>query len=198
MAASPGFLPCWFPGTEVADGVRHVIRLRSPWDLFVNGPGTVPGRLKATDLGLVVEAPPVPLAADLDIYLSDGSAYWPDEAIGRRNNSLLGPLVNEAGQTLTAISWRRSMFQSPTPERAIGRTPAIVSDRVRGIGATIDESGFVWIVEQWMSESALVAGDQEPASYTATVSLLDSVAQDWVTRHLGRGRCAQLSPEQGR
>jgi hypothetical protein len=69
----------------------------------------------------------------------------------------LGPLRNDADQYLTAVAVHRSTITQTTPLRAQAPRPADSTDRVRGIGATVDDAGVLWICEQWISRSALLA-----------------------------------------
>ena len=157
MVASPGMLPLWFPGHTVSDGISHVLRFRVPWDLLSAGVPTapLPTELRTGAIGGVV-APPIPLhAVDVDIYVSDRQPYWPNERRARADNACMGPLRNKANQQLTAVAVHRLMLSVPMPSAARGPEPLAVADRVRGLGTAVDELGFVWVAEQWLSRSDL-------------------------------------------
>ena len=157
---TPGFLPCWFPGQEIQPGVRRVATIRTTWDMF--GPG-VPSGPPVADFGsgltgAVLEPPPSGFAADIDLFICDKRPFWPDEAVSRRRNAILGPLVNTAGQYLTGRSVRRSVLSEPTPAHVLAPYPTSRADTTRGIGAGVDPRGFVWLCEQRMSRAALLRG----------------------------------------
>ena len=157
VAATPGFLPRWFPGDEVAPGVRHVLRLRVAWDLFRPGVPSAPspGDLRRDERGFVAPPPPEDHATDLDVFVGDARPYWPNEARARRDNAVLGPLANEAGQFLTAVAAKRSVLAAPAPAAAVADPPESPADGVRGLGGAVDERGFFWLLEQLMSRRAL-------------------------------------------
>lgn len=162
LAAVAFNMPVKFSGREITRRSRHVIRLRVPWDMFISGQPSAPGPtgLKSNVVGAIVPAPPPLHAADIDIFLSEGRPHWPKERRARADNSCLGPLLNEANQFLTAVSVRRSLLKVPTLPTAVMGRPADGADRVRGIGAAVDDHGVLWICEQWMSgEELLQAAD---------------------------------------
>jgi hypothetical protein len=157
---TPGWLPQWFTGREVPGHGTHVVRFRVPADLFEPGRPSAPnpGKVKAKDFaGLIPPPTPRLYAMDVDMFVSPDAPYWPNEAQARQDNACLGPLRSEAGDFLTGVIVRRSTLEYPTPELAKKGAPAQWSDAVRGIGATVDESGLLWICEQWMSRSELEA-----------------------------------------
>jgi hypothetical protein len=156
---TPGWLPVIFPGKEVAPDVSLAFRLRVPWDVFNQAGAPPPAELPTGQQGFIATAPPAPGAADIDFYVSSVGPYWPNRAQAARDNALLGPLTNKSGQHLTAVSYRRSLLTTPTPPSLLGRQPANVEDRIRGLGGTIDDDGVLWMVEQWLSRSALATGD---------------------------------------
>ncbi len=149
----------WFEGEVVNDRVRRVLRLRVTADLLHPRYPSAPrpqGDLKSSEQGLVAP-PPRPLrAVDLDLFVCERRPYWPHERRARKDNACLGPLQNSAGQHLTGVSVNRSVVTDPTPLAALAPPPAAEEDRVRGIAFTLDERGFVWAVEQWMSRAWLV------------------------------------------
>lgn len=148
-------LPLIFPGVTVSDRpeARLVARIRSAWDMFQDQSvsAEVPKEPKASrNLGALSEAPPMGFATDLDIFISTGEPYWPNEAQAMLDNAAVGPLRNEAGECLTAVVVRRFTSKTPTPGNATqpsGPTPEHPK-KVRGIGAACDEDGLLWLVEQ--------------------------------------------------
>jgi hypothetical protein len=152
-------LPLEFAGHAVTNRATHVARLRFPWELFISGrpSGPFPEEPKKNVFAAIAPAPAPLYATDLDVYISQGRAFWPAETRARRDNAVLGPLVNSAGQYLTAVSVRRSLLKTATPARALAGEPDEDSDRVRGVGASVDADGVLWICEQWMSKAALLA-----------------------------------------
>jgi hypothetical protein len=152
-------LPLTFTGRRISQRTVLAIRFRATWDLFLKSrpSAPLPSDPKDRDLGLLVTAPKAPYAADLDVYICRGRAFWPAERRARRDNACLGPLVNRADQHLTAVSVRRSLIRTPTPPQVLAGQPDTEDDRVRGVGAVVAADGILWICEQWMSRSALIA-----------------------------------------
>jgi hypothetical protein len=166
VVAPPDWLPCWFNGRAVSDTVTHVLRFRFPPNLFDRRypSAPIPAEVKERDFAGVFLPPNKALyAVDVDVYLSNRAPFWPNERRARRDDACLGPLQNEAGQHLTAVAVHRSTITAPTPRRAQAPRPTGAQDRVRGVGATVDDTGVLWICEQWMSRSALLAGGGELA-----------------------------------
>lgn len=154
---SVAIAPQWFRGRRIKDGVTHVLTFRTTWDLFAKGipPASNPGELRSGTAGLVIPAPTTFMAADLDLYVSDRKPYWPREAKARRDNACVGPIQNRSGQYLTGVSFRRSALKGDAPELALALKSRSTKDRIRGIGTAVDHRGVLWIIEQWMSPSAL-------------------------------------------
>jgi hypothetical protein len=163
-AARPGWLPCWFSGIAVDSDTTHVLRLRAGWDLFAPGvpSGPAPAAVKARAVAGLIPPPPAHHAVDVDVYVSQRRPFWPNERRARAANACLGPLWNRARQCLTAVAVKRALLTSPTPAAALGPPPASEEDSLRALGGTVDESGLLWICEQWMSRSALA--EAEPIS----------------------------------
>jgi hypothetical protein len=159
----------WFAGREVAPGVRHVLRLRSDFTLFQPGvpSGPNPGEIATSAFGGVIR-PPAPLcAADVDFYVSTGAPYWAGGARSKRENARLGPLVNESGQVLTAVSKQQLMLNHPTPSKLFDAPrPQGTGDTVRGIGMTIDEDDVLWVREMLLSRKALAAASETRSGAT--------------------------------
>ncbi|MBE8516013.1 hypothetical protein ILP97_00465 [Amycolatopsis sp. H6(2020)] len=140
----------WFPGAEVVSGVRHLVRIRFTWNSFQHGSpsGPQPSTSKEVGQHLLIEAPPLLKAADIDLYLSDtGKPYWPNEQKARRDNATLGPLENDAGQILTAVSWRRSLLNDPATAELEALAKPYGGPRIRTLASNRDETGFLWVRE---------------------------------------------------
>ena len=154
-------LPTWFPGAPVP-GTRatHVLRFRTAWDAF--GPGIPsapsPGEVTPDAFAALVPAPQPGYATDVDLYVSRGRPYWPNEKQARRDNACLGPLRSDAGEQLTAVVVKRPVLASPTPRDLLPQLPPN-ADSVRGHGMQVDaEHGFLWICEAVLSR-AVFQGD---------------------------------------
>jgi hypothetical protein len=151
----------WFPGYEIHPGVDLVLRLRFSRDLFephaVSAP--VPPGLKPGDLGRLVPPPEPGHATDVDVFVCHKEPYWPNEERARRDNACLGPMVNTAGQYLTAQAVHRSVDTDPSPVHKKAPTPGAgippMADQIRGLGAAFDEHQFLWVHEMWLPRSGL-------------------------------------------
>jgi hypothetical protein len=140
--------------------VKHVVTYRAAWDVFK--PGT-PAAPTPTDFdagvaeGFAIPRPIALRAADVDIYLSDRRPYWPNEAETRKDNDCFGPLLNTAGQYLTGVSARRSVFdREHHPPLDLAPHLGPDDEAVRGLSAGVDSSGLLWIVEQLLPASIFV------------------------------------------
>jgi hypothetical protein len=155
--ATEDWLPQWFEGRSAGQGVMHVLRFRTTWDLFAHGVPSAPppGDVKASAFAGLIPPPPPYNAVDVDVFVSKSRPHWPNERQARLDNACLGPLQSEAGEYLTAVAVKRSILKSRTPSAALATPPRNDEDRVRGVGATVDD-GLLWICEQWMSRSALL------------------------------------------
>lgn len=172
VIATPGFLPCWFPGEEVQPGVRRIARIRTTWDLFGPGVPTAPsaGEVGKGFQGALIDPPPAGYASDLDLFVSERRPFWPNEAEARKKNAALGPLVNTAGEYLTGASIRRSVLAEPAPDSESAMHPASSGDTVRGLHASIDPRGFVWLCEERMSRAALLRASGGTQGLTGPVT----------------------------
>ncbi|TCO48407.1 hypothetical protein EV646_104225 [Kribbella antiqua] len=159
LSTRSGIWPIWFPGQEVAEDAVLVTRMRWTWDACTRlGPALSPGELRRDATGMYAPVPPKPGdAVDVDLIVSAGRPYWPQETKARRDNACLGPLKNEADQWLTGTVVKRTASHRPPPDNAIGPRPTSSTDEVRAVGAAVDSEGFLWMVEQRMSRSALEA-----------------------------------------
>jgi hypothetical protein len=158
LVETPDWLPCWFYGRQVSEHAVHAIRFRFPFGLFLpRYPfAPVPGDVKKSHLAGVFPPPSTELrATDLDVYVSKRRPYWPKEKQARRDDACVGPLESKAGEHLTVVAVDRSTVLHPTPKRAQAPRPRGEEDSLRGIGATVDDHGVLWICEQWMSRTGL-------------------------------------------
>jgi hypothetical protein len=179
---TPGWLPAIFPGKELAPNVSLAFRLRVPWDVFDQVGPPPPAELPTGQQGFIATAPAAPQAADIDFYVSStGLPYWPNRAQAARDNALLGPLTNKSGQHLTAVSYRRNVLRMPTPPDLLGRQPVNAADRIRGLAGAVDDDGVLWMVEQWLSRSALATGDHQAMNTRRPARFLD---QAWLSEQI--------------
>ncbi|GAB7048085.1 hypothetical protein [Catenuloplanes indicus] len=160
-----------FAGQQLAPGVFRVARIRWSWHLqrpryrqAASLPGPLPditssrsGARLSRELGLND-------AADLDLIVSYGTPYWPDEHRTSRDNSRLGPLRNDAGMWLTATSYRRSQMTTPAPEDLTMPLPkpGDSPNRIMGAAPGRDETGeMYWFVESITSREVIEASRLE-------------------------------------
>lgn len=159
---APGALPTYFGGREVTRRARHVLRIRSPWELHVVGggasaPGPAPIK-ESTSFAGVVPPPRVLRAVDLDVYVCRQAPWWPKERRAKRDDAAFGALTNEAGEHLTVVATQRSLVDHPTPSNDRELMPIDDADRVRGISAALDPAGFYWLAETYLSRTKMAAG----------------------------------------
>lgn len=153
--------PLSFPGRTIKNGVKHVIRFRWTADLFQLGapPTYHPGKIKErkTQKAVWLEAPPPNSALDVDFFLSKGAPYIPHPNRAREDNAVLGPQINEIGQSLTGVAYRHDLRRHPTPEPLGGlRLPEITDiwEWRRALQVFGDPRGFLHVQER------LVPGEQ--------------------------------------
>jgi hypothetical protein len=156
-------MPVRFEGVPVRRGVVHALRLRFPyWALNKRGPQPpMPeDTTSAREERLRVSLPRLNGAVDVDLYVSEpGQRPWVRRlGAGERDNSLLGPIENTAGQHLTGIVMQRDMSRTPTPDDGSrpNMQPRRPDDLVRGQSIHRDAEGLLWLVEGWLSRDALV------------------------------------------
>src|SRR5205823_5626589 len=152
-----GSWPIWFPGMRLNNDAILVARLRWTWDACTRlGPAPSSGDLRKGAVGLVVPLPQAPGdAVDVDLIVSKKRPCWPGEKRARRDNACLGPLRNSAGDWLTGVVLKRIANYYAPPDNAIGPRPKNSMDETRAVAAAIDETGFLWLIEQRMSREAL-------------------------------------------
>ncbi len=163
LADRSGDWPIWFPGRQLRDCSTLVARLRWTWDACMRLPAApAVGTLRQGAVGLVAPPPPEPGdAVDVDLVVTEGKPYWPQEQRARADNACLGPLRNEADLWLTGVVVKRQASHQPPPGGAVAPRPSSRSDEVRGVSAAVDPEGFVWLVEQRMSRGALEAAVEQ-------------------------------------
>jgi hypothetical protein len=90
-----------FCGAQVA-GTQSVlaVRFRSSWKLFKKGAASAPRPvdLKPKYAGAYIQSPSPFHASDVDLFVTQGFPYWPNEAQARGDNACMGPLCNDANQ----------------------------------------------------------------------------------------------------
>ncbi len=104
------------------------------------------GKQKAT-LQARIPAPPPGGVAHVDLYLTVGEPYWPNEQQARERNAGMGPIFNDAGMSLTAVVAHRDVTSEPDPHGDVrGDTP--LGQCARGIGASVDQTSLLWLCEK--------------------------------------------------
>jgi hypothetical protein len=155
-----------FDGQELARGIFRVARLRWLWDLQrprFRQAATLPGPLpdisdnrSGRRLSTLLEPNE---ATDLDLVVSYGKPHWLEGAASLRDNARLGPLRNDAGMWLTAISYRRSQMEYPPPKGLILPLPrrGEKPNRITGGGPGQGGGGMYWFVEAITSREVIEA-----------------------------------------
>lgn len=150
--------PITFTGQRITSRVRRVIRFSFSSEMFTEGaPNGLPVSLSkgAKKLGQHARFT-VPLDAGLfvDLYIADPGVdpYWQDKEETRAANAGVGPIVNDAGQTLTVVANKTTSPHRRDPnwqqvsdddikEIAAGKT-------IRAIALNSDDNGLLWITEK--------------------------------------------------
>ncbi|OBH51292.1 hypothetical protein A5686_12330 [Mycobacterium sp. E2479] len=155
--ADPGqYLPLDFVGREIDEHTLHIVRFSADWTMFVKGvpSAPIPQLQPGVTLHAVGPAPPPGQVTHVDLYLSTGEPYWPDEQLARARNAGFGPIVNSAGMKLTAVVAKRStQFEQDPLGDLVGDAP--FEDCVRGIAAKVDDTGLLWMCEKMMPRTRL-------------------------------------------
>jgi hypothetical protein len=143
-------LPYYFSGRQVSDHAAHIARFSAEWDTFVMGAPSNTGsrgpRQKSTFRALV-RAPEKDHVRHVDIYLSFGDPYWPNEAAVRAAHAGMGLITNAIGMNLTAVITQRPVTAEPEPHGDVrGDTP--LDQCVGGLAAAVDETGLLWFCEK--------------------------------------------------
>lgn len=144
-------LPHQFEGRQINDHVRLIVRFSTGPDTFLPGAPPAGGsdlpKEKATMKGVV----PVPVKGrvrHIDVFLSDnGDPYWPDADKVRATRSGLGFIRNSLDWCLSAVVFDRPIDQEPDPCGDF-RDEAAIDQCYRGMAATVDETGLLWLCEK--------------------------------------------------
>ena len=144
-------LPYFFSGRQVSDHAAHIIRFSAEWDTFLKGapgPGNSRGPRQKSTFKAVVPSPEKDHATThVDVYLSFGDPYWPDEEGARAAEAGMGPITNAIGMHLTAVIVHRRVISQPDPWGDVrGDTP--LDECSRGMAAAVDETGLLWLCEK--------------------------------------------------
>lgn len=196
----PGVLPLVFPGRPVLSDVRHVLKVRFPYDAFS---GSIPNGLggergvASGARGLIVEAPgDAAETSDVDLYVSAVGAepFAPDSA--RNANALIGPIRNAAGQHLTGIARKFPVIRVPTPPAPRSLAPTESSREVtRGIWMGTAGYANAWIVETPFDRDNFDAGRAEQPWVAQPTSRECALPPPWTPGALWRDGVWVVSPE---
>ncbi len=148
-------LPLYFTGRQVNRTTVHLARFSAEWSMFRKGMQRAPDPLiveKAT-LHAILDPPKVGSVTHVDLYLGNVRPYCQnEEAKLRHQDAGMGPLVNDAGQHLTAVVTHRYVTSEPDP---FGDPAKGVPDDecTRGIAQGVDKTGLLWICEKMIPNS---------------------------------------------
>jgi hypothetical protein len=81
--------PQWFPGADIGDGSRRVVRFRMTPNLFTTGTPAAPWPTKSLKLGsqgLVIPPPIGEWVSDVELFITEGHPHWPDEDEARKGS----------------------------------------------------------------------------------------------------------------
>jgi hypothetical protein len=158
-------LPYYFSGRQVNDHAAHIVRISAGWDTFAKGapgPGNSRGPRQKSTFRALVPAPEKDHVTHVDIFLSLGDAYWPDEAAARAAYAGMGPITNAIAMSLTAVAVQRPVTLDPEPAGDTrGDTP--LDQCVRGIAAVVDTTGLLWLCEKVIPVAELGGPTGDPA-----------------------------------
>lgn len=147
--------PLYFPGRPIKRGVRLAVRFSVGWTMFTTGTlsAPMPSQSKNSTVHARMDSPRMLRAAHTDVYISErGEPYWPNEGAARRANAGMGPIINKAGQILTAVNSQVMIDKEPDPFQTRQKT---LSDAIgasgahsRAVGVDVDQTGLLWICEK--------------------------------------------------
>ncbi|OBF42578.1 hypothetical protein A5719_03365 [Mycolicibacterium peregrinum] len=150
-------LPLYFTGRPVNKRTVHLARFSAEANMFRRGmqraPNPVP--LEKATLNAILKAPKVGDVIHVDLYLSRVRPFWQNrEAKLRQLDAGIGPLLNGAGQYLTAVVAHRCAGREPDP---IGDPSAGVPEKdcTRGMAVRADTTGLLWICEKMIPNSGM-------------------------------------------
>jgi hypothetical protein len=151
-------LPYYFAGRQVNDHAAHIVRFSAGWDTFIKGapgPGGSKGPREKSTFKAILRAPEKDHVAHVDVFLSMGDPYWPDEAKARAAGAGMGPITNAIGMNLTAVAVRRPVTLQPDPCGDV-RGDVPLDQCVRGVSAVVDETSLLWLCEKVIPVAELV------------------------------------------
>lgn len=145
-----------FSGRRVADNAYHVARLRWRWHLqrpryrsaaiFGAAPDITDGQTGRKMATIVAPNS----AWDVDIYMAYDKPYWPWQLTESYGDPRMGPVKNDVGMWLTAISVHRAETLDPSPPELVPRLPRLHETPNRltcgGLGPR-GEDDLYWFVE---------------------------------------------------
>jgi hypothetical protein len=146
----------WFEGEDVEGEARLALRFRVTADLFDEGAPSAPiptKKLKANAKGYVMPPPPLGHVNDVEIYVAEGTAYWPNESEARESNACMGPIRNTAGQYLTGLSVRRPVDHPISPPEGMSQSIGPSQESIRSVNARLDDHEVLWILEEWIPKA---------------------------------------------
>lgn len=143
-------------GREIQPGVKHVLRMRWTGDMFQDGAYDSQDKksINKRHTALLIPAPGPFHYIDLDFYLTSPGipAFIPIKRMKTKDNAVIGPIKNEAHQSLTAVAHHRSALKHPPYEDPMKNQQKLrgLRERVRGMHALNTEEGFLVVQEIWM------------------------------------------------
>lgn len=160
--------PIYFPGHDIGSGIKHVVRFRWPWWMFIPrgvsaaGAGAIKSRERKRLAGAsVLPFPTFGEVTDLDLFIADGAPYWPNEEVIKERNAGLPPLQNSAGQWMTAVVTKNLWDDHPTPEGDSARRkielPTSPTSHVRGLYQVGTPEGYLVVEETWIPQPSVDA-----------------------------------------
>jgi hypothetical protein len=109
--------------------------------------GQLEGSREKSTFRALVRAPERDHVSHVDLYLSTGDPYWPDEEAARAAKAGMGPITNSIGMNLTAITVQRPVTLEPDPHGDL-RSDTPLDQCTRGMAAAVDETGLLWLCEK--------------------------------------------------
>lgn len=155
-----------FTGRYIAPGIRHVVRIRTDWSLFSRGTPSAPiPALGSASFHGLLPAPKLLRASNIDVFVSDGTPYWPDPEAAREARAGFGPIVNKAGQSLTLVAEEVGIHRNPDPFELRKLTDDERVEATRAVIAAPDETGLCWVCERLVPVSHVRDGKFFPVVY---------------------------------
>ena len=143
--------PYYFTGRPINKRTVHAVRFSATADMFRPGVpiGPAPKMFEKVDIHARVPAPQPSRVVHLDVFVSTVRPYEPritsKRIVGQEGQRWY--MKNQAGMYLTAVATDRLAIKHPDP---IGdtRKGAPVSDCMRTVAVTVDETQLLWIAEK--------------------------------------------------